>query len=97
MVQCLASSVLQVGEFGFGHLIIINILAGDVGRDIALTLDDAEDMPVSIDTSNGSAVLRLTAPLDKEGLEGPPSITVEVICDRLGSEELGLAIPVNIR
>ena len=97
MGQCLASSELQVGELGFVCLIIINMLAGDVGRDIALTLDDAEDMMVSIDTSNGSAVLRLAAPLDKEGLEGPPSITVEVICDRLGSEDPGLAIPVNIR
>jgi hypothetical protein len=54
-------------------------------------------MMVSIDTSNGSAVLRLAAPLDKEGLEGPPSITVEVICDRLGSEDPRLTIPVNIR
>ena len=88
---------MQVGEFRFGHLIFINTLAGDVGRDIALTLDDAHDMPVSIDTSNGSAVLRLTAPLDKEGLEGPPGIKVDVICDRLGSEDPGLAIPVNIR
>jgi hypothetical protein len=73
------------------------VLAGDVGRDIALKLDDAQDMPVSIDTGNGSAVLRLTAPLDKEGLEGPSSITVGVICDRLGTEDPGFTIPIYIR
>ena len=61
--------------------VINNILAGDVGSGIVLTLDDAHDMLVNIDTSNGSAVLRLTTPLDKERLAGPPS----------------LAIPVNIR
>ena len=73
------------------------MLTGDVGRDIALRLDDGQDMPVSINTSNGTAVLRLTAPLDKEGLEGPSSFTFGVICDRLGTEDQGFTIPINIR
>ena len=72
-------------------------VAGDIGKDISLMLDDTQKMPVNIDTSNGSAVLVLTAPLYKEGLNGPSGITVEVICERLGTEDPGLAIPVNIR
>ena len=74
---------------------IIN--AGEVGKDIGLALAGAEDMPVRIDTSGGSAGLVLTSPLDKEGVEGPASIRVEVTCQRLGSEEPGLTIPVTIR
>ena len=72
-------------------------VTGDVGKDISLMLDDAQNLPVNIDTRNGSAVLVLTAPLDKEGLKGPSGITVEVICERLGTDDPGLAIPVNIR
>ena len=78
-------------------MVIMSVYAGDVGRDIVIKLDDGQDIPVSIDTSNGTAKLRLTAPLDKEGMEGPSSITARVICDRIGTEDPEFTIPINIR
>ena len=75
----------------------MSVYAGNVGEDIALKIDDGQDMPVSIDISNGAALLTLTGPLDKEGLEGPSSISVGVICDRLGTQDPGFTIPINIR
>ena len=70
---------------------------GVVGQDISLRLADNQDVPVSIDVNDGSANLRLTAPLDKEGVEGPASLIVGVICERLGTSDPGFTIPINIR
>jgi len=70
---------------------------GVVGQDISLKLAESQDVPVSIDVSDGSANLRLTAPLDKEGVHGPASLIVGVICERLGTNDPGFTIPINIR
>ena len=70
---------------------------GEVGRDILLSLADPGAGPVSIETSGGTASLVLTAPLDKEGLQGPASLTLGVVCERLGTRDPGFTIPISIR
>ena len=70
---------------------------GDVGRDILLTLSDPGTSPISIDASGGAASLVLTSPLDKEGVLGPSSLTVGVVCERLGTRDPGFTIPISIR
>ena len=76
---------------------MISLILGNVGEDISLVVEDAEDMPIMINTSNGSAVLVLTSPLDKEGVEGPSSIRVKITCEIVGTDDPGLTIPVTIR
>ena len=68
-----------------------------MGQDIKLKLAENQDVPVAIDTKDGSASLRLTGPLDKEGVQGPAKLIVGVICERLGEEGPGFTIPINIR
>ena len=71
---------------------------GVVGQDIALGLAPGqEDVPVSVVTAGGEASLQLTGPLDKEGVLGPSSLIVGVICERLGTNDTGFTIPINIR
>ena len=85
---------------------------GDVGRDVLLTLSDPGSSPVSIQVrssvicnsshdpiqaSGGTASLVLTKPLDKEGVQGPSSLTVGVVCERLGTRDPGFTIPISIR
>lgn len=57
------------------------VSAGDPGSqgDIELRLQE-RDSPVAI--YPGSKNLTLTRPLDKEGVEGPASVYVNVICER---------------
>ena len=50
-----------------------------------------------IQASGGSASLVLTKPLDKEGVLGPSSLTVGVVCERLGTRDPGFTIPISIR
>ena len=45
----------------------------------------------------GEASLELTGSLDKEGVQGPSNLIVGVICDRLGTNDTGFTIPINIR
>ena len=71
---------------------------GVVGQDIALGLASGqEDVPVSVVTAGGEASLQLTGPLDKEGVLGPSNLIVGVICERLGTNDTGFTIPINIR
>ncbi|KAE8742866.1 hypothetical protein FOCC_FOCC011547, partial [Frankliniella occidentalis] len=62
--------------------------------DIALRLQET-DSPVRV--SPGSKNLTLMRRLDKEGIEGPASVYISIICDRKRTADPGLSIPVNIR
>ena len=71
---------------------------GVVGRDISLGLaPDQDSVPVSVEVRGGEASLVLTRPLDKEGVLGPANLIVGVICERLGTNDTGFTIPINIR
>ncbi|CAK9806712.1 Protocadherin-like wing polarity protein stan [Anthophora plagiata] len=69
---------------------------GDPGPqgDIELRLQE-HDSPVSF--SAYSKNLTLIRPLDKEGIDGPASVYVNVICERKHTLDPGFVIPVNIR
>ncbi|XP_055696094.1 protocadherin-23 [Lutzomyia longipalpis] len=62
--------------------------------DIKLSLRE-RDSPVAI--APGSKDIVLVTPLDKEGVRGPSSVYVNVICDRRHSNDPSFVIPVNIR
>ncbi|XP_046595411.1 protocadherin Fat 4 [Neodiprion lecontei] len=72
------------------------VIPGDLGSkgDIELRLQE-KDSPVAI--YPGSKNLTLTRPLDKEGVQGPASVYVNVICERRRTLDPGFVIPVNIR
>ena len=53
--------------------------------------------PVTIQATGGQANLVLTSTLDKEGISGPASLTVGVVCERLGTTDPGFTIPISIR
>ena len=59
-------------------------IKGDVGENINLTLTPS-DGPLRIDKQD----LILTQPLDKEGLEGPSAINVDVTCHRMNTFDPG--------
>ncbi|XP_059478572.1 protocadherin-like wing polarity protein stan [Neocloeon triangulifer] len=70
---------------------------GDPGErgDISLRLRET-DSPVQIAPGTGN--LTLTRKLDKEGIDGPSSVYVNVICDRQRAPgDPSFVIPVNIR
>lgn len=67
---------------------------GDASSDILLTLDRG-DYPVQI--IPGTKNISLTRQLDREGKDGPSSVAVNVICDRRGSTDPSIVIPLNIR
>ncbi|XP_076238326.1 protocadherin Fat 4-like Cad96Ca [Calliopsis andreniformis] len=69
---------------------------GDPGPqgDIELRLQEL-DSPVTF--SAYSKNLTLIRPLDKEGVDGPASVYVNVICERKHTLDPGFVIPVNIR
>ena len=60
-------------------------------------MEDATESQVKLDTSNGNAMLKLTAKLDKEELEGPASINLNIECEKLGTNDPSFNIPVSIR
>ncbi|XP_067014510.2 protocadherin beta-6 isoform X2 [Anabrus simplex] len=64
------------------------------GGNIVLRLQEL-DSPVRIQP--GTKNLTLTRKLDKEGIEGPSSVYVNVICDRKRTSDPGFGIPVSIR
>ncbi|PSN55988.1 hypothetical protein C0J52_02158 [Blattella germanica] len=64
------------------------------GGNIVLRLKEL-DSPVRI--LPGTKNLTLTRRLDKEGVDGPSSVYVNVICDRKRTADPGFVIPVNIR
>lgn len=57
---------------------------GDPKTDISLSLRE-KDSPVTIAPLSKNIIL--SKPLDKEGLEGPASVYVNVICDRRMSND----------
>ncbi|XP_048521260.1 protocadherin-23 [Dendroctonus ponderosae] len=61
---------------------------------IALRLKES-DSPIGI--APGSKNLTLKRPLDKEGIDGPSSVFVTLVCDRLETLDLSFEIPINIR
>ncbi|XP_062714669.1 protocadherin Fat 4 [Aedes albopictus] len=67
---------------------------GDPKTDISLSLRE-KDSPISIAPLSKNIIL--SKPLDKEGVEGPASVYVNVICDRRMSNDPSFLIPVNIR
>nr|XP_033333773.1 protocadherin Fat 4 [Megalopta genalis] len=62
--------------------------------DIELRLQEI-DSPVAF--AAYSKNLSLVRPLDKEGVDGPASVYVNVICERKHTLDPGFVIPVNIR
>ena len=71
---------------------------GVVGQDIRLSLaPDLEEAPVSVEVTGGEASLVLTRPLDKEAVLGPANLIVGVICEKIGANDTGFTIPINIR
>ncbi|XP_018353718.1 PREDICTED: protocadherin Fat 4-like [Trachymyrmex septentrionalis] len=74
---------------------ILGVL-GDPGSqgDIELSLQE-HDSPVAF--SPYSKNLTLIRPLDKEGIEGPASVYINVICGKKPIAESEFIIPVNIR
>ena len=71
---------------------------GVVGQDIRLSLaPDLEEALVSVEVTGGEASLVLTRPLDKEAVLGPANLIVGVICEKIGTNDTGFTIPINIR
>ncbi|XP_076656129.1 protocadherin Fat 4-like Cad96Ca isoform X2 [Halictus rubicundus] len=62
--------------------------------DVELRLQEV-DSPVAF--AAYSKNLSLVRPLDKEGIDGPASVYVNVICERKHTLDPGFVIPVNIR
>ena len=60
-------------------------IKGDVGENINLTLTPS-DGPIRIEKQD----LILTQTLDKEGIVGPSSISVDVTCHRMATFDPGL-------
>ncbi|ALC46902.1 Cad96Cb [Drosophila busckii] len=88
----LAGEDLTVGSI-IGKLRINGDPNADTG-DINLSLRE-KNAPVEI--VPGSKDLALSVELDKEGLRGPSSIYVNVICIRRRSTDPSFVIPVNVR
>ncbi|XP_030752293.1 cadherin-89D [Sitophilus oryzae] len=86
------SEDLPVGEI-IGRVRVVGDPGAHLGT-IALRLKEP-DSPVAI--AQNSKNLTLTRPLDKEGVSGPSSVFVNLICERLGTLDPGFVIPINIR
>ncbi|XP_063986615.1 protocadherin Fat 4 isoform X2 [Diachasmimorpha longicaudata] len=65
-----------------------------IDGDIELHLQE-HDSPVTI--LPHSRNLTLIRPLDKEGIDGPASVYINIICERRHTLDPGFMIPVNIR
>ncbi|EFN70936.1 Protocadherin-like wing polarity protein stan [Camponotus floridanus] len=79
-----------------GGIVGVLGVVGDPGLqgDIELSLQE-HDSPVAF--SSYSKNLTLIRPLDKEGVEGPASVYINVICEKKHTLDPGFIIPVNIR
>ena len=67
-------------------------------EDISITLSSTGSSPaLEVETINGTAFLVLARPLDREGLDGPASLSTSVLCQRLNTQDPGFLIPVNVR
>ena len=72
-------------DLAVGSLVGQLRIKGDVGENINLTLTPS-DAPIRIEKQD----LILTQPLDKEGILGPSSISVDVTCHRMATFDPGL-------
>ncbi|KAG4075163.1 hypothetical protein HA402_006180 [Bradysia odoriphaga] len=88
----LASEDMTVGSV-IGKLRVKGNPSEQLG-DINISLRE-KGSPVKI--APGTKDIVLIMPLDKEGIEGPSSVYVNVICDRRHSTDPSFVIPVNIR
>ncbi|XP_050463262.1 protocadherin Fat 4 [Cataglyphis hispanica] len=79
-----------------GGIVGVLGVVGDPGLqgDIELSLQE-HDSPVAF--SSYSKNLTLIRPLDKEGIEGPASVYINVICEKKHTLDPGFIIRVNIR
>lgn len=57
---------------------------GDVTRDISLSLRDGKS-PIQIEP--GTKNITLTKKLDREGIDGPSSVSFTVLCDKRNHNE----------
>ncbi|XP_055639240.1 protocadherin Fat 2 [Toxorhynchites rutilus septentrionalis] len=87
-------SFLANEDVAVGSLLGTLSVNGDPQNDIVLSLRE-KDAPVSIIPNSKNLVL--SKPLDKEGIEGPASVYVNVICERRSTNDPSFVIPVNIR
>ncbi|XP_037028708.1 protocadherin beta-12 isoform X2 [Bradysia coprophila] len=88
----LASEDMTVGSV-IGKLRVKGNPSENLG-DINISLRE-KGSPVKI--APGTKDIVLIMPLDKEGIAGPSSVYVNVICDRRHSTDPSFVIPVNIR
>ncbi|XP_043285422.1 protocadherin-like wing polarity protein stan [Venturia canescens] len=91
-----ASHLFVSEDLAVGDTIGVLGVLGNPGLngDIDLRLQE-HDSPVTI--APLSKNLSLSRPLDKEGVDGPASVLVNVICERKHTLDPGFVIPVNIR
>ncbi|XP_034231706.1 protocadherin-like wing polarity protein stan [Thrips palmi] len=92
-----AESFFVSEDLPVGSVIGVLSVLGDPSEpqgDISLRLQET-DSPVRV--SPGSKNLTLMRRLDKEGVEGPSSVYISIICDRKRTADPGISIPVNIR
>ncbi|XP_022248169.1 protocadherin Fat 4-like [Limulus polyphemus] len=70
-------------------------VGGNAGKDgdIVLSLDD-DNLPISIEPYTKNLVLRQR--LDKEGVDGVQSLSVDVSCSKVGKNDPSITIPVRI-
>ena len=73
-------------------------ISGTVDDDISVTLTSPGSSPaLEVETINGTAFLVLVRPLDREGLDGPASLSTSVLCQRLNTQDPGFLIPLSVR
>ncbi|XP_050523125.1 protocadherin Fat 4 [Daktulosphaira vitifoliae] len=91
-----AESFFVSEDVPVGSVIGVLKINGDPSENgnIQLTLKES-DSPVSI--LSGTKELTLTKLVDKEGISGPSSVYVNVICERKHTGDPNYAIPVSIR
>ena len=81
-----------------GHLVGSLRVIGNADQDIDLSLINGSKVPVALSTSeNGTSVLILTEPLDREGKLGPAGVAVSLLCTPRNSTQPGYTIPISIR
>ncbi|XP_044014866.1 protocadherin Fat 4 isoform X2 [Aphidius gifuensis] len=91
-----ASHLFVSEDKNIGDIIGIIGVLGDpsVDGDIELRLQE-HDSPVTI--LPHSRNLTLVKKIDKEGIDGPASVFINIICERRHTLDPGFVIPVNIR
>ena len=71
---------------------------GDPKKDIRLSLEGEPGGPIQLGQGvNGSSVLVLAGPLDREGVEGAGGVASTLACTPRGTTEPGYTIPVSVR